>query len=472
MNAPLPQHSFRRKLLVHVGLSVGGVFVLTFLLLWMGSTLWFRVDAERFLRNEAESIAGVIVRAGGEIHVENYTWNEPHHLFAEPRIDPVFVQVFDKGRRELFSTQNIASFTPGAWPGYLIDDPDEPFTPSEELDIRFIGQARLYFLTQPLVTADESVIGYVQAARYVPDIEGRMLRILLTSGIVLMVLLVGLLLSIHARAGKLLRPLQAIAETADRISARKLDVRLEMGPDMDAETLALSQSFNRLLDRLDASFSDMRRFTSNAAHQLQTPLTVLKGHVDVALRKDRDEDSYRQTLSVVRGEIRDMTVMVRSLLMLARSETPMDMPPFQPVSVEGLVTRIQMLYQEAADRLVYQLEPGLCVRGHQEWLQMALENLVDNALKYAPEGPVRIESAAQENQIRILVQDAGPGIAEEDLAHLTERFFRGSNAREAGVRGDGLGLAIVERLVTLQSGTVRLASDAEGTRITILLPAC
>ena len=216
----------------------------------------------------------------------------------------------------------------------------------------------------------------------------------------------------------------------------------------------------------------MRRFTSNAAHQLQTPLTVLKGHVDVALRKERDEDSYRETLSVVRGEIRDMTVMVRSLPMLARLENPMDVPPFQPVSVEGLVARIRMLYHEAADRLVYQLEPGLCVRGHQEWLQIELENLVDNALKYAPEGPVRIESAAQESQVRILVQDAGPGIAEEDLAHLTERFFRGTNAREAGVRGDGLGLAIVERLVTLHGGTVRLASDAQGTRITILLPAC
>lgn len=472
MNTPSPQHSFRRKLLVHVGLTVGGVFLLTFLLLWMGSTIWFRVDAERFLRNEAESIAGVIVRVGGEIHVENYTWNEPHHLFAEPRIDPIFVQVFDASRRELFATQNIATFTPGAWPGYLIDDPDEPFTPSEALDIRFIGQARLYFLTQPLSTVDGSIIGYVQTARYVPDIEGRVMDILLTSGILLVLLLAGLLVSIHVRAGRLLQPLQSIADTADRISAQRLDVRLTVDPGMDAESHVLSQSFNRLLDRLDGSFNDMRRFTSNAAHQLQTPLTVMKGHVDVALRKERDTENYRRTLGVVRDEIHEMTRMVRALLTLSRLEHSVDLPDFSAVPVTELAERVRALHGSDASRIETDPAADLCVYGYRDWLQMTLENLVDNALKYAPDGPVHISARKQEDRILLCVRDSGPGIDAEDLPLLTERFYRGRNARDTGSRGDGLGLALVDRLVALQGGTWSLDSDAAGTRVTINLPAC
>jgi len=464
--------SFRKKLLVHVGMTVGLVFVLTFLLLWMGSTIWFRVDAERFLRNEAESIAGYIVRAGGTLNAEAYTWNEPHHLFSESRIDPVFVQVFDPRKREVFSTANISDFTPGAWPGYLVQAEDDAFSPASELETRFIGQAELYFLTYPLRSVDGNLVGYIQAARYVPNIEGRVVRVLWIAGLTLLVLLGGLLLSLHVRAGKLLQPLHTIARTADQVSARELDVRLPEDPEMDLESHVLSQSFNRLLDRLDASFADMRRFTSNASHQLQTPLTVMKGHVDVTLRKEREAQAYRDTLVIVRDEIREMIRMVRALLTLSRLEHAAKADTLEKVDLSSVMEPVRIRHDADAHRLDIRLPDGLCVPGNREWIQMILENLVDNALKYAPEGKVSVQATAESNRVEIVVVDTGPGLPEEDQEHLAERFFRGSNARDQGVKGHGLGLALVERLVAMQDGEWALESDASGTRVTLRFPAC
>lgn len=464
--------SFRKKLLVHVGVTVGLVFVLTFLLLWMGTTIWFRVDAERFLRGEAESIAGYIVRAGGVLNVESYTWNEPHHLFSESRIDPVFVQVFDARQREIFSTANIADFTPGAWPGYLVQTEGAAFSPASELETRFIGQAELYFLTYPLQSLDGSLVGYVQAARYVPDIEGRIVSILWIAGLTLLILLAGLLVSLHIRSGKLLKPLHTIARTAEKVSARELDVRLPADPEMDLESHVLSQSFNRLLDRLDASFADMRRFTSNASHQLQTPLTVMKGHVDVSLRKQRDAQAYRETLEIMRDEIPEMIRMVRALLMLSRLENASAPGEFENVDLLQVVGPIQARHTADASRLVWKIPAGLCVLGNQEWIQMILENLVDNALKYAPHSQVTVNMTTEPDGVHIVVLDNGPGFPEEDRVHLAERFFRGSNARDQGVRGHGLGLALVDRLVSIQNGQWHLESDEHGTRVTVRFPAC
>lgn len=467
-----PHTSFRKKLLVHVGVTVGLVFVLVFLLLWMGSTIWFRVDAERFLRSEAESIAGYVVRAGGVLNADAYTWNEPHHLFSERRIDPVFVQVFDRQRREVFATANIADFTPGAWPGYLVQTDDDAFSPASELETQFIGRAELYFLTYPLQTVDGNLVGYIQAARYVPDIEGRVVRLLWMAGLTLVILLVGLLISLHIRAGKLLEPLHAIARTADQVSARELDVRLPEDPEMDLESHVLSQSFNRLLDRLDASFEDMRRFTSNASHQLQTPLTVMKGHVDVALRKERDTQAYRDTLEIVRDEIREMIRMVRALLTLSRLEHAAKVDTFERVDLSSVVDPVRIRHAGDAPRLDVQIADGLCVLGNREWIQMILENLVDNALKYAPEGRVSLEATEQDGRVEIVVRDDGPGLPEEDREHLSERFFRGSNARDQGVKGHGLGLALVDRLVTMQHGEWVLESDGTGTQVALRFPAC
>ena len=464
--------SFRKKLLVHVGVTVGLVFVLTFLLLWMGSTIWFRVDAERFLRNEAESIAGYIVRAGGTLNAEAYTWNEPHHLFSESRIDPVFVQVFDSQRKEIFSTANIADFTPGAWPGYLVQTEGDAFSPASDLETRFIGQAELYFLTYPMRSVDGNLVGYIQAARYVPNIEGRVVRVLWIAGLTLLALLVGLLVSLHVRAGKLLEPLHAIARTADRVSARELDVRLPADPEMDLESHVLSQSFNRLLDRLDASFSDMRRFTSNASHQLQTPLTVMKGHVDVTLRKERDARAYRETLEILQGEIREMIRMVRALLTLSRLEHAAKGEAFEKVELSSVLDPIRIRHAADAQRLDVQAADDVCIQGNREWMQMILENLVDNALKYAPEGAVSVEIKEASDQVEIVVADTGPGLPNEDQEHLAERFFRGSNARDQGVKGHGLGLALVDRLVAMQHGSWQLEGDASGTRVTLRFPAC
>lgn len=469
------QHSsFRKRLLLRVGIVVGLAFLLVEAVVWGGATIYLRMDAERFVRSEADEISSFVVRSGGELLIDAYPWNEPHHLFNEPRIDPLFVQIMNPEGQEIYFTPNIDLFNRGAYPRQMVTDPLISYSPFQELESRFVGSALLYFSSYSLRSREGQLLGFVQIARYLPDLQGAVRSVGLISAGILLVLLGGLLFLLHLQTGRLLAPLHRIARTADSLSAEKLDGRVPDLVGADRESVFLASAFNRLLDRLDGSFNDMRRFTADASHQLQTPLTVVKGHVDVALRKPRSADSYQRTLKVIGDEVDGLTRMSRSLLLLSRLDSSMVHMERRQVHLADLVTDALEEFSASSNCISVQMDEAAWVMANEELCLILVRNLVENALKYGESGPVVVKVTSESEYAVLTVQDEGVGIKESDLNMIRDLFYRSDTVRDLGLPGNGLGLALVDRITAWHGGTLSISSHPPGevgfTRFSIRFP--
>jgi two-component system, OmpR family, sensor kinase len=273
-----------------------------------------------------------------------------------------------------------------------------------------------------------------------------------------------------------LAPVAEMAKSAGAIGPSAAGERLTVRPTGD-ELEDLGRAFNGALDRLEEALERQRRFTGDASHQLRTPLAAMLGQVEVALRRDRDASEYRATLASLAEDIRHLNRLTESLLFLARADAEAAVPHLQEIDLSTWVATyaVQWRAQHSESRLdVIVVDPRSSpVRAHPELLAQLLDNLLDNALKYSPTGsPITLRISGRDGGTELAVEDQGPGIAPADLPHLFEPFFRSAAAREAGIRGVGLGLAIAKRIA--ESMGARLSTEnlpGVGSRFVAWFPA-
>jgi heavy metal sensor kinase len=281
-------------------------------------------------------------------------------------------------------------------------------------------------------------------------------------------------------AGRATRPLWQIIRTAANLRPSRLEERLPLrhtGDELDQ----LSDTINRLLDRIAEYLARNREFITNAAHELRSPLAAVQSAVEVALNSDRSTDEYKELLYDIVEECSDLGVLVNQLLLLAESDNASAPIRQDFVRLDQLVARSVEMFQGVADErgiaLVADHLAALAVRGDASRLRQVVNNLVDNALKFtAAEGKVvielRFDSAAHE--VRLSVADTGQGIPPGDLPHIFERFYRGdkSRQRESATRGNGLGLSICQSIVAAHGGRMTVESELQqGSRFSVYLPA-
>ena len=267
-------------------------------------------------------------------------------------------------------------------------------------------------------------------------------------------------------SGRLLSPLRTLRETADEISESDLAQRLPVTGNDDLT--ALTRTFNRMLDRLQAAFVGQREFLDDAGHELKTPLTVLRGHLEL-LDTDNPED-VAETRLLLLDEIDRMSRLVGDLILLAKSDRP-DFLQTQPVDLGGLTTELVAKARGLGDRdwVLDSTADVKIVADHQRLTQAVLQ-LADNAVKHTRDGDtVAIGSSATPTEVRLWVRDTGPGVPPEDRDLIFERF--GRSAVPPGDEGFGLGLSIVGAVVRAHGGTVSV-EDAEppGARFVVTLP--
>jgi signal transduction histidine kinase len=272
-----------------------------------------------------------------------------------------------------------------------------------------------------------------------------------------------------------LRPLSTMAEAARVMTVTEMAQRLP-APGTSDELQELSEAFNGLLDRLGEAFARQARFTGDASHQLRTPLAVMLGQIDVALRRDRPADEYRQTLSLVRDQAARLSQIVEMLLFLARADAEAGLPG-RPIVELGAWARDHVerwigCPREADLSLVFQGEGPWLARVHPPLLGQLLDNLLDNAWKYTQPGtPVRIVVGRAGDRVTIAVQDDGPGIDSADVPHVFEPFYRSSHARRQGRPGVGLGLAVSQRIAGAFEGRLTVQSVlGRGSAFQLSLP--
>jgi heavy metal sensor kinase len=273
-----------------------------------------------------------------------------------------------------------------------------------------------------------------------------------------------------------LAPLTRMSASARQMTAADLGQRLP-DPGTGDELEDLGRAFNDLLARVHEAFERQRRFTGDASHQLRTPLAALLGQVEVALRRDRPAEEYRRVLGLVERRATHLRQVVESLLFLARAESESEPPGREPVDLAAWVPE-QLgrwsAHARAADlRAAGDLERPALVEVHPPLLGQALDNLLDNALKYsAPGTPVTVRLGRDDGAVTLAVEDRGCGIAPEDRPHLFEPFYRSPQARRQGLGGVGLGLAVAQRIVRALGGTITVDSEPDaGSRFVMRFPS-
>ncbi len=272
-----------------------------------------------------------------------------------------------------------------------------------------------------------------------------------------------------------LAPLGWMAEQARQISGSNLHARLEIGQAAD-ELTVLAASFNELLARLDQSFESMRRFVADASHELRTPISVIRGEADVALSHDRPAAEYRESLAIVLDESRRLSRLVDDLLNLARADAGHVRLQVRDFYFNDLIAECCRSVQTLAAARHIELEcrtaGDVPFRGDEELLRRLVVNLLDNAIRYTPDGgKVSAELEAYGPDVRVRVSDTGVGIAPEAASHVFERFYRADKARSRADGGFGLGLPIVKWIAESHHGDVQLTSHPEsGSVFTVTLP--
>jgi len=285
-------------------------------------------------------------------------------------------------------------------------------------------------------------------------------------------ILVGLVLLLNRQ---IFGPIHRMAVKMRIISGGDLTQRIRYrGPANEMGELA--NTFDSMLDRLQAAFDREKRFTADVAHELRTPLTALKGRIEVALRQTRSQGEYKDTLQELQKEVDRLARLNEDLLFLTRLGQGRLQPQFSEIDLSSLLEAIgeQMrpLAQLKNVELVETIPADMNIKGDPDYLIRVFLNLVDNAIKYTPSGGnVTIEAQGESDKVRVSIGDTGPGIPAEHIPLLFDRFYRVEYDRSRTQGGVGLGLSITYELARAHGGNIEVQSElGKGTTFTTILP--
>jgi signal transduction histidine kinase len=340
---------------------------------------------------------------------------------------------------------------------------------SDATDLTADEDYRVY--TLPLLEG-EVVVGFVQVLRSMDSIGKTLQHLFASLWIGGAFLTVAAGLAGYFLARRALAPIDAITQTARRISGQDLSARLRLsGPDDEVGRLA--STLDEMLERLEQSFQRERRFSADASHELRTPLAAMEAILGVVRCESRSTDDYEKALDDLTAETGRLRDLVERLLELARSWQPAA-NAFAPVDVSSLVEDVvdvlRPLAQAKALILECHLESGLTVRGDGDSLIRLFLNLVENAIKFTERGVISVSALSRAGDVTVEVSDTGLGIAADRLPYIYERFYRADPSRSTP--GAGLGLALARQIALNHGGTLTAQSrEGEGSTFTVTLPS-
>ncbi|HBH82444.1 MAG: hypothetical protein A2X05_06805 [Bacteroidetes bacterium GWE2_41_25] len=273
-----------------------------------------------------------------------------------------------------------------------------------------------------------------------------------------------------------LTPISKIMSQVGAISVSNLDARISEGNGRD-ELAQLAQTFNKMLERIETAFRTQKNFIANASHELRTPLTVITGHLDVILMNARTNDEYRKTIISVLGNIKNLNHISNRLLQLAQASSEFSEVDFTLIRIDEILWqarkdvhkvndtyRITINFSESIDD-----EFKLKVKGNEQLLRTAISNIIDNGCKYSDNHTSEISVNNENNNVIMNFSDKGIGISEEEQQMIFQPFYRAKNA--IGTKGHGIGLSLVEKIISLHKGTITVKSEImKGSTFTIYLP--
>ena len=358
--------------------------------------------------------------------------------------------------------------------------------------IRSFGNTPLRMMTLPVIE-NKRVTRFVQIASSLEDVEDALHKLFLI--LVITVPLALLIASVGGQflANKALKPVDQITQTARRITSQNLNQRIPP-PRVRDEISRLIETFNEMISRLDQSFQQIKQFSSDASHELKTPLTIIKGEIEVALRRERTGNEYEQVLKSNLEEINRMSKIVDDLLMLSKTDIGEMRVNWADVNLTEMVSEVVDQVKILADSKRLQIRTSgpreeIHILADGLRIREVLLNLIENGIKYTEEGGsihIAVEKNGQSGKgnggsagletvpmgsARIVVSDTGIGIAVEDREKIFDRFYRVDKARSRDEGGTGLRLSICKWIVEAHQGQISVESElGKGSSFIVTLP--
>ncbi|MGA1932210.1 sensor histidine kinase [Arcobacter sp. YIC-464] len=272
---------------------------------------------------------------------------------------------------------------------------------------------------------------------------------------------------------KSFKPIEEILSSLKLINASDLSQRVKKLHSNDEVDLLIDE-INNLLQRLEISFKKINQFSSDASHELKTPLTIIRGEIEIALRKDRDKSEYKNSLEVCLDEVLRIQNTIDDLLFLAKNDTNISDNYTDIYLDEITLESISELKSYALSKeitLEANIKDMSQIKGYPSLLKVAIKNLIKNAINFSFENSVVKISCYKENKSTIIsVEDTGIGIAKDEQERIFEEFYRTDKSRNKNSGGTGLGMAICNKIVKIHNGTIELESEVNnGTIVKIIL---
>jgi signal transduction histidine kinase len=390
--------------------------------------------------------------------IDESEWKEKEHSDVE--VYPIFAEVTNIEKKSVIKTPNLKSNSLSITPGI-----------TENFNSR-LSDKQIRQLQRPILNKRGKLIGYIIIAIPVEgaiNVIDSLKNVLLISYPVLLLILFFISRYI---AGKSITPLIKINDEAQKITRKNLSTRIEL-PKNEDEIYELAETINSLMNRLEDAVLREKQFTSDASHELRTPLSVIKGTLEVLIRKPREALHYQNKIQYCIKEVDRIGVLIDQLLMLARFES-------EEVHSNEIEIELNQSVQYCIHRLSdYAADKGIVINLDEKnkyfvcadpaLLDIILENLFSNALKYSNESKqIDVLLNESEDEVTCSIKDYGIGMNPEQIKRVFDRFYRSEEARSTEAGGHGIGMAIVKRLSELQKIKLNYSSEIlKGTTVSL-----
>jgi two-component system, OmpR family, sensor kinase len=421
------------------------LFLCVFILIYLVANFTVVRNIDRDLDLEIEKHQDELVIANGKISfLHSNEWEEMEH--SQIQLNPIFIEIVDVEGKSMDRSPNLREF-------HLSFLPQKSHT--EEAWTQKLGSREVRQRQIPLVNSGK-IEGYLLLAKSFEDARELLDNLRNVLLVIYPILLITLYLSMRYLAGKSIEPLEKISQKTNQITQQNLGERV---PDLGTndEIGQLTLAINSLLGRLEQAMQREKQFTSDASHELRTPLSVLRGTLEVLIRKERSASEYEEKIKTALGSIDRMSAMLDQLLALARVENGKNLVQEELELITFLEELADKFSSEQQQRITFQSLVGMpiYVRTHEKSLEMILTNLLENAVKYSEGKEGIFLRVGKKDKAFIEVEDAGSGINPEHLEKIFDPFFREKEALDKGIPGTGLGLAIVKKLA--QESAIQLS---------------
>ena len=451
--------SFKNRIAIYNLAGAATLVLVVFVVIYHIVSAAVNYDINHDLQIEINSHTGFVARQNP---FERFTgvkeWDESEHKAIV--INPVFVQIFDTKGKSIEKSPNLN----GAnlkW----------SYSQHDKYTDTFVSGIAIRQQMAKLVNNGE-VKGYVIIAMSV-ELPHRVLNnLLLVLWVTYPIVLLVLFVITRIIAGKSIAPALNIISTTKKITENSIDKRIALPVNKD-ELYVLAATINELLERIENAITREKQFASDASHELRTPLAVIRGTLEVLIRKPRETAEYVEKINYCIVEVNRLTTMVEQLLLLARFESNKAALKLKSTALDEIILQAMERYSpEIKSKNIsvnFSFKDHFYVITDAAMAAIIIENLLSNAIKYSYDnGRIDITLVQNSADVTCMITDNGRGIAKEDLNRVYEQFYRSEATEHSDIKGTGLGLSIVKRLCDMLGATIALNSEKDsGTTVAL-----